>query len=401
VYDLIIRDSTIIQPGGRRVADIAITDGRLAYVGDRPGGGAREVIEGIGRFVMPGVIDTQVTLSGDSADWRAVSRAALASGTTSLLELPGPGAALDSQQRLRERHQAAATGHVDHGFWAAATDASGEEVLAALRAGLAAAPLVRLEHEGDSAGLSGEGLHALLEAWPGRVGFDSGASAGAAAEGMRQVLDLARETDHPLHICSISTARELGLLAPTGGDAPVTTAVTLPHLMLSDARARGASITVYPPLRTETDRRSLWALLKRGRIDAVASGHASPGAQTGLPGVDTLLRLLLAAVGQGRMSLERLVQMCCAAPADLLGIAGKGEIREGYDADLLLFTEGQTARLKAPPRYARQTPYIGREVGRPPAVVVAGGRVVARDGVLEDDLPAGRPLRYRRPTVSA
>lgn len=178
------------------------------------------------------------------------------------------------------------------------------------------------------------------------------------------------------------------------------------HLFLSiETHKLGEAIKNEPPVRHELDRRALWSAVKRGRVDAFHSGHvplsrdrkSGPYEQMppGLPGVDTLLALLIGAVKNGRLGLEQVVQMCSEAPARLFGLTNKGRIEVGADADLLLVREGQTRRLKPAPTASgvSWSPFLGREVGLLPEVVVARGQVVARGGVLVGEVPLGRPVR--------
>jgi len=213
-----------------------------------------------------------------------------------------------------------------------------------------------------------------------------------------------------VHLCSLSTAGELNILDPYRGDLPITCSVAPYHLFISveTAGKMAPLLKVEPPVRTELDRRALWAAIKRGRIDTFASVHVplSRDAKSvpywqgpcGIPGVDITFPLLMSAVKHGRFGLERLVEMCCETPARLFGLAGKGTIEEGGDADLILFSEGATHRLRKPPPHsgAGWTPYIGREAGAPPSLVMVGGRVVSRDGELASDLVAASPVRYAR-----
>ena len=115
----------------------------------------------------------------------------------------------------------------------------------------------------------------------------------------------------------------------------------------------------------------------------------------GLPGIDTLLPLLMGAVKNGRLGFEDFVQMCSETPARLFGLEHKGRIEEGADADIVLVREGNTRRLKPAPTASgvAWSPFLGREVGLLPEVVVARGTIVARDGVLVDQVPEGRFLR--------
>ena len=111
-----------------------------------------------------------------------------------------------------------------------------------------------------------------------------------------------------------------------------------------------------------------------------------------------MLPLLLGAIKHGRISLERLVEMSCERPAAIFDLAGKGKVEEGADADLVMFREGLTTKLSADmvTAHCGWTPYLGREVGVSPDLVVVQGRVVAESGALRDDLGLGRMVRYGR-----
>ena len=119
-------------------------------------------------------------------------------------------------------------------------------------------------------------------------------------------------------------------------------------------------------------------------------------APSGLPGVGTMFPLLVGAMKHGRLSLERLVSMSCEAPAKMFGLEGKGIIEVGADADVVLFREGVTTKLVANMlnSHCGWSPFLGREVGVPPDVVIVQGNIVAEAGVLRDDLIPGRQVRY-------
>ena len=114
--------------------------------------------------------------------------------------------------------------------------------------------------------------------------------------------------------------------------------------------------------------------------------------------METLYPLLMSAVAHGRMNLERMVEMSCEAPARIFGLKDKGVIRAGADADLLLFREGELIRLGRDHLHSRVrwSPYVGKEVGAFPELVMVQGRVVARRGKLSDELKPGRPVQYQR-----
>lgn len=96
------------------------------------------------------------------------------------------------------------------------------------------------------------------------------------------------------------------------------------------------------------------------------------------------------------MGLEEMVGMCAEAPAKIFGLAGKGRLEEGADADLVLFREGQSCKLTGLDLHsaAGWSPFIGRTLAEPPQLVLVGGRIVARDGRLTDECVPAAPVRY-------
>lgn len=426
MYDLIIRDATIVHAGGRRVADIAVEDGRICEVGGKLTTGAREVLAGIGRFVVPGFIDSQVRCQSAADprrdDVRAASRAAVSAGVTSLIDLPDGVEPLIDRAGLQGRREAAERQSLAwYGSWIGAGRDGVSEALDAVRAGLAIAAFARMDLQSGPLSLDEEALSRLLEGSPAPVGVhaEDGPTIEKCEGKWAQVEDALHSDVRPLkaatealgrlirilatsggraHLTSLSTAAELNLLDPTRGALLLSSAVSPSHLVFSleTAGKQVEQLKFDPPMRGEVDRRALWAAVKRGRIEVFASGHRPSlrGASSlpywrrpsGIPGIDTLFPLLVGAVKHGRLGLERLVEMSSEAPARLFSLARKGKIEVGYDADLVIFSERDTVKLRSAPPYsgADWSPFLGRETGGAPEVVVVGGRVVARDGVIDE-----------------
>ena len=429
MYDLVLEDATIVSSAGRLVADIAVQKGKIAYVGPRAPGRAKQKMSAIGKFVMPGIIDSsvQVRCDGDQLEsWQTVSRAALSGGVTTILDRPTGSRTIRSKTDLNARRKAAKSSRVNYGFWVSAGDDNLDKAMKAIAAG-AIAPFADLSiPEGMPGHLSTEGLARLFAAAPGIVGLQAEASSvvteatqrladeeaphhndvrppAAAEEAVRAIVELVRATGKRAHICSLSTATELTLLDPIKGDLPISTEISQHHLFLNASnQARiGNKLKINPPLRDEKDRRALWTGLKRNRIDVVGSGHAgltskeNQGsyweAPDGIPGIETTFMLLMSAVHHGRLGLERMVEILSENPARLFNLKGKGRIAKGYDADLLLFTEGELERFEKGQvlTRARWSPYMGRELATKPELVLVNGRIVARRGEVVDDSGRG------------
>ena len=245
VYDLIIRDATIIRSTGRVVADIAVEDGRIAHVGHNPAGPAREEIQGIGRFVLPGVIDSQVRFrtpgNAIGRDLASGSRAAVASGITTVLELPDGEPGIDTASDIENLHAAAAEHAVCNvGAWVGVQRDNASAVADLVAAG-AVAPLVRLDAEDGPTALDEATFRSVLAAAPGIVGVHAEDAARlakgrrkweavedpqhndvrspkAARESVASLIALIKEVRQPIHLTSFSTSAELNLLEPHRDD---------------------------------------------------------------------------------------------------------------------------------------------------------------------------------------
>ena len=432
MYDLVIEDATIVSGEGRVVADIGIRKGKIAFVGARASGRAKQKISAIGKFIMPGIVDMGVRISAEglSAEecWETETRAAVSSGVTTLIELPDSiplsrsAKSISTKRKIARLHSRA-----NFGFWAQATSKNLDK-LDALREKGALGAWVDLGATGMGA-LSREQLLSLLTSFNGVISIMAEDAAlleaarnatkdltdpldnqvrppEAAVRGVACVVELVKETGRAVHLMGLSTASELHLLDPLRGDLPISVGTSPNHLFLNCENP--GNFKHRPPLREELDRRSLWTALKRQRIDAVASHHAGYKQselegdywerRVGLPGVETNFPLMMAAVHHGRAGLERMVELLSEGPTKIMGLTKKGAIKRGYDADLLLFTEGQLEVLERQHLLGRSgwSPYLGRELAGKPEFVLVGGEIVAKRGEILNDTVRGKEVISRK-----
>jgi dihydroorotase len=227
----------------------------------------------------------------------------------------------------------------------------------------------------------------------------------AAAAAVRRLIELSRATSRAVHICHVSTAVELALLEDVRGDVPITVEACPHHLWLSTDDRLGNWMKCNPPIRSEPDRLALWAALRRGHVDTIGSDHAPHtreekerpywDAPSGIPGVETMLPLLASAIKAGRLTIERLVDLCAEAPARIFGLADKGVIRAGADADLVFWSERELVKLDGADLLTRVgwSPFTGRKMGPKPEQVWVRGRLVAEKGKIVDDEVRGVLVR--------
>jgi dihydropyrimidinase len=236
--------------------------------------------------------------------------------------------------------------------------------------------------------------------------------AAVEAEAVHRFLLLARLAGAATHVVHVSGADALAEVDRARSAGQDVSAECCPHhLVFVDDRYAGpdaARFAMTPPLRTAADADALWSALADGRLDVLASDHShvrleqKEGAamdfsrvEYGIPGVAQRLAVgFTDGVEAGRLSAVRLVEVACTAPARRFGLAGKGVVAVGADADLVLWdpSDEWTATDAAVTDAAGYTPYAGRRfVGRPRDVLLRGAHVV-RDGELVDGAPGGRYL---------
>ena len=442
-YDLIVRNGTAVTPAGTVRVDVAVSQGRIAAIGDLAAADAGEVLEAGGLHVLPGVIDTQVHFREPGLehkeDLASGTAAAALGGVTAVFEMPNTrpstlGAA-DLADKLSRAHGRA---WVDHAFFIGAA-AENLDQLAALERlpGCSGVKVFMGSSTGSLLVEDDETLLGVLRAGRRRVAVHAedeerlrerldlvrgGANVDqhpvwrdeeTALRATKRLMAVARQAGRPVHVLHVTTAQEMDVLAANRDIATVE--VTPQHLTLAapDCYARlGTKAQMNPPIRTEEHRAGLWRGVAAGIVDVVGSDHAPhtieekagdyPATPAGMPGVQTLLPLLLDHMNAGRLSLDRLVDLTSAGAQRVYGIAGKGRIAVGYDGDLTLVDLEARREITADWLASKcgWSPFEGTTVTGWPVATVVRGRIVARDGELLGE-PAGAPVRFTDTLVPA
>ena len=436
-YDLIVAGGRCMTPGGLVAADVGVGNGRIAAIGDLTGAGATARVAAAGLHVLPGVIDSQVHFREPGhehkEDLAAGTAAAVVGGVTTVFEMPNTKPGTTTAAALADKlARAEGRAWCDHAFFiGAAADNAGR--LAALERlpGCCGVKIFMGSSTGDLLVADDATLAAVLAAGTRRVAVHAedearlvarraAIPAGAGVEhhpvwrdeetairATERLLRLARRAGRPVHVLHVTTAAEMALLAEHKDIATVE--VTPQHLTLAapDCYARlGTRAQMNPPIRDAGQRDGLWQAVRGGVVDVVGSDHAPhtlaekaddyPATPSGMPGVQTLVPLLLDHVNAGRLTLERVVDLTAHGPARIYGIAGKGRLAVGYDADLTLVD--LAARRTITDDWIRSrcgwTPFDGMTVTGWPMATIVRGHIVMR----EDELigaAGGRPVRFQ------
>ena len=440
-FDLIVRGGEVVNHAGRGLADVGITDGRVVKVGDLGQASAGEVIDATGLTVLPGVIDTQVHFREPGLEWKedleTGSRAAALGGVTAVFEMPNtepattnPEALADKLARARDRMW------TDHAFYVGGTHENarllgelerlpgccGVKVFMGASTGtllVADDDGVRevLRHVKRRATFHSEDEYRLVERRPlARTGdwtsHPEVRDAQSAIQSTHRLVRLARETGARIHVLHVTTAEEIDFLADNKDVATVE--VTPQHLTLvapeAYERLKGLA-QMNPPIRDAGHVAGLWRAITHGVADVLGSDHAPhtleekarpyPASPSGMPGVQTLVPVMLNHVAEGRMTLERFVDLTSHGAQRVFGIAGKGRMAEGYDGDLTIVDLKARRTLRHADMATRcgWTPFDGMEVTGWPVMTIVRGRTVMRDDELIGTA-AGRPVRFQETLAS-
>ena len=435
VFDLLVRGGICVTPSGIAAADVGIRSGRIAAIGALSRASAADVFEAQGLHVLPGVIDTHVHFREpghlEKEDMETGSTAALLGGVTSVFEMPNTNPPTTTRALVEDKlKRAAQRMHCDYAFYVGAS----RENIGAL------AELERLPGVAGVKAFLGSSTGSLLldkedailqalKAGRRRMAVHSEDEARlreraklampgdprthpiwrdveTARRSTERVLKLARAAGRPLHILHVTSAEELPLIAAARDIATLEAAV--PHLTLAAPECYerlGTYAQINPPIRDARHREALWRAVNDGLIDVVGSDHAPharadkegiyPQTASGMPGVQTLATIMLDHVHRGRLTLERFVDLASAGPARVFGIAGKGRIATGFDADCAIVDLAAKRRIENRWIASRcgWTAFDGMETTGWPVATILRGAIVMRDGAVTRP-PGGLKLKF-------
>src|ERR1700760_2352214 len=434
-FDLLIRGGIIATPNGIAEGDIGVTAGKIAAIGSLTGAKAAGTFNAKGLHVLPAVIASQCHFrepgNEHKEDLATGSLAAILGGVTSVFEMPNTAPPTTSRAAIEDKlTRAKDRMHCDHAFYVGATPQNigalaelekmpgvcgikaflgsstgtlllnkDEDILAALKAGKRR---VAVHSEDEDRMIARKPLAERGKPETHPVWRD----AESARMCTEKVLRLAREAGRRLHVLHITTGDETPLLAAA---KDISTAETTPqHLTLSAPECYerlGTYAQMNPPIRDESHRQALWAAVRDGVIDVIGSDHAPhtraekdkeyPDTPSGMPGVQTLATILLDHVNKGNLTLERFVDLTASGPQRIFGIAGKGRIARGYDADFTIVDLSLTREITNSWIASRcgWTPFDGMKTKGWPVATILRGRTVMRD-FAATGAAGGQPVRF-------
>ncbi len=442
--DWLITNALVVNEGRRLHADLRVRDGRIeridAGLTARPG---EQVLDAAGRWLLPGMIDDQVHFREPGmthkAEIETESRACIAGGITSYMEMPNTRPPATNRTALEAKYsRAAQVSRANYGFYLGATNdnladiraldpraAPGIKVFMGASTGNmlvddpdtldgifrdAPTPIIThcedtpmiLANEAQARARYGEDIppeqHPLIR------------SREACIKSTRLAISLARKHGTRLHVLHISTADECALFesGPVAGKRiTAETCVHFLHFFAEDYARLGFLIKCNPAIKDAADRAAITQALAEGRIDVLATDHAPhlvteksaryAHAPSGLPLVQYALQCALERVFDGALTLERVVEAVAHAPAIRFDVHERGFLREGFHADLALVDPHKPHTVTASEVLSkcRWTPFEGTTFRASIAATFVNGQLAWHEGRLNDDI-RGMRLEFAR-----
>ena len=434
-FDLIVRGGEAMTPSGRGRADIGIRNGRIAAIGDLSTASADEVFDAAGLMVLPGLIDTQVHFREPGMEWKedlgTGSRAAVLGGVTAVFEMPNTRPTTTDQAAIEDKlARARGRMHCDHAFYVGATHENAH-LLGELERlpGVCGVKTFMGASTGDLRVADDAGIEAVLRSVNRRAAFHSEDEARlaerrplaregdwtshpevrdveAAVRSTTRLLAMAERLGKRVHVLHVTTAEEVEIIARHR--AVATMEANPQHLTFAAPevyeRLKGFA-QMNPPIREARHREGLWRGISQGIVDVLGTDHAPhtreekekpyPASPSGMPGVQTIVPVMLTHVAAGRLTLERFVDLMAHGPQRIFGLADKGRLAVGWHADLTIvdLKAQRTIRNEDQATRVGWTPFEGFEATGWPMATVIRGRIVMRDGEVVAP-STGEPLRF-------
>ena len=448
----IIKNATLVNEGTTTLASVVISDGRIQEI--IPGRDAINrvstgtIIDAEGLYLIPGIIDEHVHFREpgltQKADIGTESRAAVAGGVTSYMEMPNTMPQTTTQELLQEKFDlAAAKSAANYSFYLGATNDNIDEIVKTDPKKVCGIKLFMGSSTGNMLVNENDALIRLFNESPcliaahcedekiihentvcckdlaskGEVVADAGIhpfvrTTEACYKSTAKAVDMASKFGARLHVMHISTKSELTLFR---NDIPLKdkkiTAETCPHYLAfcdKDYEDKSFSIKCNPAIKMASDRDILRKAIIDGHIDTIGTDHAPHlwhekftddyfTSKSGFPSIQNSLDVMLNLYHEGLISLEQIVKLMCHNPAEIYQIKGRGFIREGYFADLVLVDLNHEKVIKNDDMLYKcgWTPYDGMKAHSQVTHTFVNGKLVYHDGKVEDNI-FGKPLEFER-----
>ena len=434
-FEIVLKNGKCFINGELKSVDVGISQGIIKNIGEIKKESAEKVLDLKNLIVLPGVIDTQVHFrepgSTDVEDLETGSKAAVMGGVTSVFEMPNTNPPTSNQTEFNKKLSLAKNRMFsNYAFYFGATPQNMEDLQKVdklegccgvkLFAGSSTGNLLVKDEKDIEKVISNSSKVVAIHSEDEEIlnlrkkfikkgdvsSHPIWRNEECAMSSTRRVVKIAERYKKKIHVLHITTKEEVEFLSRYKGN--VTFEITPQHLTISapDCYNKLGSLSqMNPPIRDQKHQVILWKAVKDGIVDTIGSDHAPhsidnkkkeyPQSPSGMPGVQTLIPIMLNHINNNKLSLAQFVKLVCDNPCRIFGIKNKGKIKEGFDADLTVIDMNMKKVIKNDWIASKcgWTPFDGFEVKGFPLGTIVNGKAIVWDGKIIEKAN-GKPLKF-------
>jgi len=436
MLDLIIKNGSCFIDGKLQKKDIGIVGGKISIIKESIDEESKDIHDCKNLLVLPGCIDTQVHFrepgSTNAEDLNSGSKAAIMGGITGVFEMPNTNPPTSNKKEFQNKLNLAKNRmYCNYAFYFGATASNLSELSklnklegccgVKLFAGSSTGNLLVdkekdiekvFEHTSKIVSVHSEDEEILNKRKKLREKGNVSShpvwrNEECAISSTRKIVKIAIRLNKKAHILHVTTKEEVNFLSKNKGN--ITFEITPQHLTLyaPDCYNKlGTYAQMNPPIRDKTHYDRLWYAIKNNYNDTIGSDHAPhlkeekekqyPDSPSGMPGVQTLLTVMLNHVNDGKLKIEQLVKFLCENPVNIFGIKNKGYIKESFDADLTIIDLNKKNEIKNEniESKCKWSPFNGQVFKGTPVTTIINGKIKMKDGKILGE-PEGQPITFK------
>ena len=435
MLDLIVRNGTCFIDGNLSKHDIGVQNGKITHLGDLAKEQSSNTINADGKIVFPGLMDTQVHFrepgSVDAEDLHSGSRAAIVGGITSVFEMPNTNPPTTNFEEFKKKINIGKRMYCNHAFYFGAT-AENYEILEKLKnlEGCCGIKLFAGSSTGNLLVDKEEDIEKVFKYASKVVAVHSEdeeilklrkkliqkgnvkthpvwRNEEVAISSTRKIVKIAKRLNKKAHILHVTTKDEVDFLSQNKGN--ITFEITPQHLTMyaPDCYDKlGSYAQMNPPIRDKSHYDRLWYAIRNDYNDTIGSDHAPhlkinkekqyPDSPSGMPGVQTILPVMLNHMNEGKIKLNQIVKFLCENPVKIFGIKNKGYIKKDFDADFTIVDLNKVIEIKNENIESKcgWSPFDGCKFKGSPIYTIIAGEIKMQDGKIIGE-PTGKPLSFK------
>ena len=436
MLDLIIKNGTCYLDGKLQKIDIGVIKDKITQLDNLNSEKSKDLFDAENLLVLPGCIDTQVHFrepgSTDAEDLHTGSRAAVVGGITGVFEMPNTNPPTSNKKEFQNKLNLAKNRmYCNYAFYFGATPNNHEELAdlknlegccgVKLFAGSSTGTLLVdkekdiekvFENTSKIVSVHSEdeeilNLRKKLREKGNVLSHQLWRNEESAISSTRKIVKIAKRLNKKAHILHVTTKEEVDFLSQNKGN--ITFEITPQHLTLISPECYqklGTFAQMNPPLRDKSHYDRLWYAIRNNYNETIGSDHAPhlkenkqkeyPDSPSGMPGVQTLLPVMLNHVNEGKLKLEQLVSLLCENPSKIFDIQNKGYIKKDFDADFTIIDLNKVIEIKNEKIESKcgWSPFDGYKFKGTPVATIINGEIKMKNGKLLGD-PSGKPMLFK------